>query len=177
MIFRLAFLALVAPCAADLRGRKLAYERLAGYQPRSQVTDYAAIDLDQGEMEAELFIGRFIKARIIYEQGGNSKSYARLSLQRPHGPTKYPAGTQVFGVAPNGGETSGKLMEELVWGTNSTNVTALVLYDTSDIQADYVGCRVGGLYAFHDANLDGCKCAAPRPPSPSLHRSQPFSLS
>ena len=56
------------------------YDRIAGYAPGSQVTDDNAVDLDQKVMEGYLSAGDFAKAMDVYEQGGNSKSYAALTV-------------------------------------------------------------------------------------------------
>jgi hypothetical protein len=46
------------------------YDRYAGYLPSTRVTDEAALDLDQQELNAVL----------SYSQGGHAGSYARLTL-------------------------------------------------------------------------------------------------
>ena len=56
------------------------YDRIAGYAPGTQVTDHNAVDLDQKVMEDHLKAGDFAKAMDVYEQGGNSKSYAALTI-------------------------------------------------------------------------------------------------
>ena len=56
------------------------YDKIAGYAPGSQVTDHNAVDLDQKVMEDHLKAGDFAKAMDVYEQGGNSKSYAELTV-------------------------------------------------------------------------------------------------
>ena len=137
--------------------RKLGYSRIVGYQPRTQVTDVAALDVDQAVMEEELFLGRVPKARSIYEQGGHSKSYATLQLNRVLNPASYHSGTEVYGVTEKGSEVMGTLMEPAAWGPNATRVTFKVVYETSDIQGEHVGCQVGALYSMGKAKLDGCK--------------------
>ena len=65
------------------------YDRIAGYAPGSQVTDHNAIDLDQKVMETHLeakTADGFAKALNVYDYGGNSKSYARLTI--PAHPTR-----------------------------------------------------------------------------------------
>ena len=56
------------------------YDRIAGYAPGSQVTDHNAVDLDQKVMEDHLKAGDFAKALNVYDNGGNSKSYAELTI-------------------------------------------------------------------------------------------------
>ena len=48
------------------------YDKIAGYAPGSQVTDHNAVDLDQAVMESYLGAGDFVKAKDVYEKGGNS---------------------------------------------------------------------------------------------------------
>jgi hypothetical protein len=140
--------------------RKLEFSRICGYEPQSQVTDQAALDLDQQIFEQELFLGKVSQARNVYVQGGHSRSYAQLKLIYP-ADAKFPAGATVIGKAPDQGEVIGKLVDKAEW-TNSTghNKIIKVLYATSDKQEKYVGCQVGGLYTFSNANLNGCKCSA-----------------
>lgn len=47
--------------------RRLGLQRLAGYQPRTQVTDHAALDQDQASMEEELGLGKLSKAMNVYQ--------------------------------------------------------------------------------------------------------------
>ena len=59
------------------------YDRIAGYAPGSQVTDHNAVDLDQAVMESHLKAATddgFAKALNVYSNGGNSKSYALLTV-------------------------------------------------------------------------------------------------
>ena len=56
------------------------YDKIAGYAPGSQVTDHNAIDLDQKVMEDYLKAGDFAKALKVYTEGGNSRSYAALTV-------------------------------------------------------------------------------------------------
>lgn len=136
--------------------RRLVLQRLAGYQPRTQVTDEAALDQDQAAMEEELFLGKILKARNVYSEGGHSSSYAELKLVEPSGPVAFKAGTDVYGKTPEGGEVFGTLMDDVAWSdANSQNVTLRVRYQTSDVQGRHVGCQVGGLYTFSEANRDG----------------------
>jgi hypothetical protein len=141
----------------SLRARMLSLQNIVGYSPRTQVTDVAALDLDQQAMEEELFQGRFLKAQAVYRQGGHSSSFAYLMVYNPYAPAKYLEGTQVFGVTPMGGEVSGRLMEDIEWTANTTHMIAKVAYYTSDFQAKSVSCQVGGLFMFDAANQDGCK--------------------
>jgi hypothetical protein len=137
--------------------RRLAFSRICGYEPRSQVTDMAALDLDQQAFEQELFLGKVSQARKVYVEGGFSQSYANLKLQYPAA-ANFSAGSRVVGKSSAGQEVLGSLVEHAVWSNSSGhNKVIKVLYQTSDNQEKYVGCQVGGLYAFSDAQLHGCK--------------------
>ena len=150
------------PSDARISNRRLSFERIVGYQPTTQVTDHAAIDLDQQAMEDQLSAnGDHVKAKNVYEQGGHSYSFAQLALQSPVGGGTWPVGTQVFGRAENGNVVTGTLLNGVQWPLEPIvavyEVKANVLYTTSNIQANYVNCQVGGLYTFGAANREGCK--------------------
>jgi hypothetical protein len=136
--------------------RRLEFSRICGYEPRSQVTDMAALDLDQQAFEQELFLGKLSQARNVYEQGGHSRSYAALKLIHPSA-ANFSAGTKVIGKSSTGEEVLGSLVDHATWSTSTGHdKTIKVLYQTSDKQEKYVGCQVGGLYTFKEANLHGC---------------------
>jgi hypothetical protein len=142
--------------------RRLSFERIAGYQPTTQVTDHAAIDLDMAIMNQQLSEGNLIKARNVYEQGGHSYSFAEIRLvpNQPDYGASWPVGTQVFGFSEDGNEVTGTLLEAIEWTPvpgQPYQVNCEVLYKTTDIQEFSVGCQVGGLYTFGAAKRDGCK--------------------
>jgi hypothetical protein len=142
--------------------RRLSFERIVGYQPTTQVTDHAALDLDQEIMERQLALGSLIHARNVYEEGGHSYSIAQLTLTGSPGSGNWPEGTQVEGLTEDGLRVVlGNLLFEEVWeppADGSPFVVKMdVLYTTSDIQEIYVDCQVGGLYTFGAANRNGCK--------------------
>jgi len=131
--------------------RRLSYELIANYEPKSQVTDHNAIDLDQFEIERQLNIGSvasFDKARRVYEEGGHSKSVAVVKLTTPltSGLAKF---TAVSGQNADGGPVYGSVHDDYPNGSNIIEVQ----YKTIDQQSSYVGCQVGGL---SKPNLDGC---------------------
>jgi hypothetical protein len=131
------------------------------YAPMTKVTDVAALDLDQNELERQLGVGALNNARAVYERGGNSLSIANLTLVNPPGPMSYPQGTQVLGRTKGSANTTvlGILVDESVtWGANPGNVTIHVQYVTSTNQKTYSDCQSGGLWTFSEANLNGCKC-------------------
>mmetsp|Transcript_20680 Transcript_20680/g.43807 ORF Transcript_20680/g.43807 Transcript_20680/m.43807 type:complete len:555 (+) Transcript_20680:69-1733(+) len=133
--------------------RYLSYEKVAGYAPGSQVTDHCAIDRDQAAIEAELAKKTpeaFENALRIYNEGGNSKSYAQVTLTTPLS-TFIGAGTAILGRNAEGNEVAGKAYEDYQAGTSVIKVQ----YATTDIQEAYVQCQVGALTEA-DRNLSGC---------------------
>eukprot|EP00569_Conticribra_weissflogii_P017868 CAMPEP_0171447174 /NCGR_PEP_ID=MMETSP0881-20121228/38960_1 /TAXON_ID=67004 /ORGANISM="Thalassiosira weissflogii, Strain CCMP1336" /LENGTH=496 /DNA_ID=CAMNT_0011971581 /DNA_START=163 /DNA_END=1648 /DNA_ORIENTATION=+ len=133
--------------------RYLSYEKVAGYAPGSQVTDHCAIDRDQAALEAELAKKTpeaFENALRIYKEGGNSKSYAQVTLTTPLS-TFIGAGTVILGRNSEGNEVAGKAYEDYQAGTSVIKIQ----YATTDIQETYVECQVGAL-AEADRNLSGC---------------------
>jgi len=125
------------------QSRKLSYNRIAGYEPNSQVTDHNAIDRDQKFLEIELEKKTetgLARAKKIYENGGNSKSYAEITLlQTLSAPIV--AKTTVTGISVGDFSIQGKLYKDA--GANQRTVK--IQYFTSDDQDNWVNCRVGGL--------------------------------
>ncbi len=117
------------------------------------MTDHCAIDRDQAAIEAELAKKTpeaFENALRIYKEGGNSKSYAQVTLTTPLS-TFIGAGTAILGRNAEGNEVAGKAYEDYQAGTSVIKVQ----YATTDIQQTYVGCQVGALTEA-DRNLSGC---------------------
>jgi len=134
------------------KSRKLSFDRIAGYEPNSKVTDHNAIDRDQKFMEIELEKNTqsgFDRARRIYQEGGNSKSYADITvlnnLLSPIGEK-----TLVEGISVGDYIVSGKLYKDAPANQRSIKVQ----YDTSEDQENWVKCRVGGLNEGRET--DGC---------------------
>lgn len=131
--------------------RRLSFEKIAGYKPDSQVTDHCAIDRDQAAIETLLAVATnesFDNARKIYNNGGNSKSYAALTLTE--GLTSDVKKSQkIRGKDADGQEVSGKAYQDYDSGTQNIKV----LYETTDIQSSYVQCQVG---ALQETNMRGC---------------------
>jgi len=131
--------------------RRLSYELIAYYEPKSQVTDNNAIDLDQLEIEDQLAIGSevsFEKARRVYAEGGHSKSVAVVKLASPL--TRSLAKSTIVSGKSEGGVTIyGKLLDNYPNGISTIEIQ----YRTTDSQKAYVGCQVGGL---SKPNLVGC---------------------
>lgn len=137
------------------QGRRLSYELIAFYEPKSQVTDHNAIDLDQSELEDQLAIGSSVSlnnAKRIYEEGGHSKSVAKVTLSTPltGSLAKF---ASVSGRNEDGGAVYGKVYDDYPNGSNQI----MVQYKTTDNQASYVSCQVGGL---PKPNLQGCLAAS-----------------
>jgi len=122
------------------------YDRIAGYAPGSKVTDHNAIDLDQAQLEAAL--GKdtvdYATAKAVYTKGGNSKSYATVTV--PALTTAQAAiavaNAKVTGTTAGGAAVTGKLKSSY----KVTNTTIHVIYSTGESQASYVSCKGGGLY-------------------------------
>ena len=135
----------------------VAYERIAGYLPRSKVTDHNAVDLDQAAMESQLGLtggANYVTATAIYTNGGNSKSYARFTV--PGTDTNgnpvpaIPSGTAVLGMSTNGVPINGVTKSAI----SASATTIDVYYATNTVQANYNGgCQVGSLVT---AQTRGC---------------------
>jgi len=134
------------------RTRELSAEKIAGYEPQSQVTDHNAIDKDQAAMETALKKATpdYATAKAIYEQGGNSKSYAEITLTSNLS-SDIAVKTKVVGKDASGKQVDGKLYKDAAKDQNIMKVQ----YATSDVQATHVECRVGAMP--EDAHVtDGC---------------------
>lgn len=151
MIRAVAVLALAATLVSGTM------EKLAGYRPKTQVTDQAAIDLDQMMFEEELGEGRLPKAHNMYEQGGHSMSYAELLLLNPAGAHLFHVGDKVLGLTTADDEVIGYLMDIVEFDDMpGQEIGIKVQYRTSNDQSTYVDCQVGGLFTFGEANRAGC---------------------
>jgi hypothetical protein len=149
----LALSAIIVQASADpsaLRSRRLSFSRIAGYQPKSQVTDHAAIALDQKNMQGALGNGDFALAQLIYNQGGSSKSFAFLTIDGGT-PSEIKKETPLSGTDSNGNKVTGTALSTYPSGSPTIGFQ----YDTSDDQDTHVGCQVGAL-AASDQILDGC---------------------
>merc|ERR1712048_958453 len=115
--------------------RKLSYQPIAGYEPTSRVTDHAAIDLDMDIILQTLgteFNDAFDIVTGIYSQGGNSKSYATLTLDQP-ATKEIEKGTSLRGGNGSKGIVMGKLLEKLNIGDSLLKFQ----YETSENQRNY----------------------------------------
>ena len=135
-------------------------EPILSYTPLTQVTDAAAIDLDQVALESMAALSTvesLNRALAIYSSGASSKSYAVLTLDPALNATSalaFKQGTFVSGTSFDGeGEVRGTLLVPVEPGATEM----LVQYETQDQQELYSNCRVG---ASPDPAFDGCKSAA-----------------
>jgi len=141
------------------------YDRIAGYAPGSQVTDHNAVDLDQSVMESYLSAKDFENALKVYDNGGNSKSYAELVFKED-GPgtakniTKgaYMVATRIVDDNELGepSKAIGKAYDNYPAGSKKIRFQ----YKTSDTQWKDDGspaynqdCRVGGMQSPAEAGL------------------------
>lgn len=112
------------------------------YEPNSQVTDHASIDLDQMSIQTQLGLAQpdFLAAKKVYENGGHSKSYAVLSLNSDL-TASYNKGSAVSAPSYGGDVATGKLYKDAEQGDS----IIYVQYSTGDSQENYQFCQVGGL--------------------------------
>jgi hypothetical protein len=120
----------------------------------TQVTDHCAIDRDQLAMEDQLSLATdesYEAARRIYNEGGNSKSYATIKLATPL-TMDVADDDPIMGSSEDGTQVAGKAYDAYPTGSSTINV----FYETTDSQAAYVNCQVGALV---ETNLEGCFAA------------------
>lgn len=126
---------------------------MVGYEPNSQVTDHAAIDLDQAAIEFELKKASdegFANAMSIYKNGANSKSYARVTLETGLS-AALSKSDPISGINSEGVQVMGKAMSDFDAGETEIDVQ----YQTSDF-IPHVTCRVGALTIALGAVTEGC---------------------
>jgi len=131
--------------------RYLSYTEIVQYAPSSQVTDQCAIDLDQEDIFTQLSldtVDSFERARKIYNEGGHSKNYAYISLNKGL-ETGVAEGDTFLGRNSEGGQVSGTAYEAYAAGTMYIKFR----YTTTDTQESYVECQVG---ALAKPNFTGC---------------------
>ena len=115
------------------------------------MTDHCAIDLDQAAIETQLALRTpesFIAAKKIYNDGGNSKSYAEVTLTTPL-TAELRKGDEIIGKNAKGNSVGGKAYKDFDSGESLIKVQ----YTTTDIQENYVQCQVGALV---EPNTRGC---------------------
>ncbi|CAB9501129.1 expressed unknown protein [Seminavis robusta] len=138
-------------------------EVIAGYKPAYQVTDHAALDLDQQLMTWLLEAQNLTQASLVYQKGAHSKSYAAITLQQTTG--KINKNTAFVGTS-----IGGEPVTLYAYSDFEAGATELKLrYATSDIQSEYSFCQVGKnpepvlhgcLTALGTVSLEGIQSAA-----------------
>jgi hypothetical protein len=111
-----------------------------------------AIDLDQKAMEdqlGELSDFGFDNAKNIYVKGGHSKTYAILTLTPGLSAMVAKDAEVTGGLDTTGKPVVGKALEDAA----AASTMLKVQYSTSEVQASWSDCRVGGL---PDPVIDGC---------------------
>mmetsp|Transcript_25728 Transcript_25728/g.30313 ORF Transcript_25728/g.30313 Transcript_25728/m.30313 type:complete len:572 (-) Transcript_25728:155-1870(-) len=139
---------------AQTSSRTLTEELIAGYAPVTKVTDHNAIDQDQKYLEVNLAKRTstgFANAKAIYEEGGNSKSYAAITLDVDI-TTDISKGTAVTGTNDDGDEIRGKVYKTARRDQRQVKIQ----YDTSSNQETWVMCRVGALKENEGLVTTGC---------------------
>ena len=102
------------------------------------------MDLDQAAMERQLALGTaegHATAKDIYNNGGHSKSHARITLTPPGLTKKLSKGDAITGIAVDGTTIDAKAYS----GADIGSTTVLVQYKTLDTQENHVMCKVGAL--------------------------------
>jgi hypothetical protein len=144
--------------AANTLERKLNFNPVTGYEPRTETSDQAVIDIDQSMIEKLIDFDLIDSARAIYEHGGHSQSTARIHLRDAAPPRlAIPKDTKVVGRTDEGHVIQGFLIEDALWTDSTEEVVLSVEYETTDNQTIF--CHLGGLALLDAAELDGCFAA------------------
>ena len=155
MKLTIAALSIMSATAATSLRRRLSFQKITGYEPGTQVTDHAAIDLDQRAIEsflAEQTESSFAKARNVYASGAHSKSVATVTLTTGGLTSALADDTPISGISVDGQEVTG-----IAYGSFDAGATEIqIQYSTTDIQDSYVGCRVGAVAGTEYAMTSGC---------------------
>lgn len=110
---------------------------IAGYKASAQVTDHAAIDLDQQLLQSLLDQQDLTGASLLYSKGAHSKSYASVTLEESTGRINK-------NMAFVGTTISGKPIVLYAYSDYDVGETSIRLrYATSDVQEEYSFCQVG----------------------------------
>eukprot|EP00562_Extubocellulus_spinifer_P006104 CAMPEP_0178524064 /NCGR_PEP_ID=MMETSP0696-20121128/29437_1 /TAXON_ID=265572 /ORGANISM="Extubocellulus spinifer, Strain CCMP396" /LENGTH=592 /DNA_ID=CAMNT_0020155361 /DNA_START=84 /DNA_END=1862 /DNA_ORIENTATION=- len=135
------------------RQRNLSTTKFLDYKFDKDMTDHARIDRDQLAIQQALALQTsesFDNAKTIYEEGGHSKSYARLKLVADGGlPTKVKKGSAIKGKTADGVTIHGKAYEQAEEG----DAVIEVQYPTDEGAAP---CFVGALNLVDNEVTDGC---------------------
>mmetsp|Transcript_25186 Transcript_25186/g.73943 ORF Transcript_25186/g.73943 Transcript_25186/m.73943 type:complete len:232 (+) Transcript_25186:140-835(+) len=134
------------------------FGNLAGYEPTTEVTGWAILDLDQRSIETQLKIGTansFKNAASIYDQGGHAGSYAVIDIDVPLA-REIDEGEMAHGLVTGGGDQAkGTLVGYHFGGEKSLNVLYHVPRDPKNVKVENM-CVVGGLKDSGDVVTKGC---------------------
>jgi hypothetical protein len=155
MTFMLTSLLLLSSAVASVNAE--VYDRYAGYEPTTSITDYAAIDLDQEILNEETGERILENAWWVYEEGGHSGSYADITITNITQAGTFLKGTVVRGLNSFNDVVNGTLLEDVSWKDDGTSSAVIkVLYDILPLQSEYSDCQVGGMWRFQAAERQGC---------------------
>jgi len=136
--------------------RRLSYAGIVNYNPGSQVTDHANIDLDQAALESALSVlpTGYATAKRIYETGAHSKPTAECTLATPATLGQAVARRAVVTFTTNNGDvTSGSAYT--TYTASDTAVSFTYAVSESRVQPPSTACYVGGLPAASQVTA-GC---------------------
>ena len=105
-------------------------------------------------METQLALGTdtaYENAKVIYQQGGHSKSFASIKLNTPLS-ASISKETIITGLTALGAGVSGKAYSDF----NAGDIDIQVQYKTTNIQASYMTCQIEALLLVGKENLDRC---------------------
>jgi len=122
----------------------LDFNPIVGYIPGSQVSDHGNMDLDQSAMEVAIALksdAGYAAGIAVYENGGNSKAVATVTLDEKASLIK---STRMTGTTVDGGIASFTVYAD----TTDSNSLQLKY-------VDFLACQVGGL-DNDSQNTDGC---------------------
>jgi len=137
-------------------GRSLSYAQILAYNPGSQVTDHANIDLDQAAIETELgsLPSGYAAAKAIYTNGAYSKPTAVCTLVSPSALGQAVAKKDVVTFTSNFGDASqGKAYA--AYEASAVEIAFTYSVSESRVQPTSTACYVGGLDAGVPVT-DGC---------------------
>lgn len=156
MMFSLTNVALFLTASTTVHSQ-VVYDRYAGYQPTTLITDYAAIDQDQMIINEETGERALLNAWHVYTEGGHSGSYAELTGINMTHSFHHKKGNVVRGLNAFLGIVNGTLLEDAAWTVgDGGDVVFKVLYDVGPHQEEYSDCTVGGLFGFGAGQREGC---------------------
>jgi len=140
----LAVVFLADGAAAVLRGRRLSYDMIAGYEPTSDVSEHTKIDLDLEQMVDYLSDGDFTNAQDVYENGANSGGYASFTISSTNGglASAVTAGTAitVTQASPGNTDATGYIKSAAASGDTTLKVYYTSTCIARGTNADTTGC-------------------------------------